>query len=349
MIQLITGVPGSGKTCLALKLITDKYFFYDSRHGNFYLKPENLDITIITNIDGLKLPHINIDTLFREHKLDFERFFDYDYQKKVSSKYPKIIYILDEAQQYLSRKLRSVNTTLYFDMHRHLDHQIYLITQDWKKIHSDITSLTEFEYRLTKRTFSIAGEFRYLVKSSGTVFESRSFRPPKHIFKIYKSFTGNDNQPKRKNPIVKYIAVPLVLFLVVGIYFYTSLIPDSDNVSVGVPSAHASVKKSIPVPVSSDLLKIPIENKILQDGKIKLFQCPFTGDYTTIAKYPFPVTFSPGKGYFISASESAISLYLSGSERLKRFLYVPPPEDPPQPVEDSPSLSPSRTLDTSHT
>lgn len=332
MIQLITGVPGSGKTCLCLKLLTEKYYNYDSKHDYFYLKPENQNITLITNIDSLTLPHLNLNSLFQQHGLTFESFFNYDYQKKVSKKYSRIIYILDEAQQFLNRKLLN---TLYFDMHRHLDHQIYLITQDFKKIHYDITSLIEFEYRLTKRTFSIMGEFRYLVKSSGTVFETRSFRPPKNIFKLYKSFISNTNQPKRKNPILKYITVPFFLFLISGFYFYSVLIPDSEAKNQN-QQKDVQIQKSVLQTEKNQIIeqknKIPILNKIIVGSKIKIFQCPFTGKFFSPEQYQFPI-YRNKKDIYLFLTHQQIEQFLNNEQTTKKYFYTPqriPDQNPGQ-------------------
>jgi len=304
-IRLITGVPGSGKTCLALKLLTDLYFNYSSQHDQFFLKPEFQDITIISNIDGLKLEHISLEHILTATKLDFYSFFNYEYQEKISKKYPKIIYVLDECQIYLSpKRLKNLDTIIYFDKHRHLDHEIFLITQDFKKIHIEINTLAETEFRLTKRSFSVFGEFRYLCKSSGEVFDQKSFKPPKHIFRIYKSFTSNQNQIKHKNIARKYILVPVFLFLISGFIFYSMLMPDTVTASKQLSPLSLPVVKPTQI-LKTDLLttdkliKIPIVNVIRKDNKLTLFQCPITGVWYRYGEQPYTVSISTKNGNFV--------------------------------------------------
>lgn len=323
MINLVTGVPGSGKTLLALKMLTDKYFVYSKQVETYFKRPEFNNITIITNIDSLKLDHLNLDQIMKQAGKSFDDFFNYEFQKKIAQKYPQIIYVLDECQRYLSRRLPA-ETTLYFDMHRHLDHNIYLITQDFKKIHYDITSLIEFEYRLVKRSLSITGEFRYHIKINNEITATKGFRPSKSLFAIYKSFTSNDNQIKSKNLYFKYIAVPVIICLVGFISFFRLLGPDGSGkqfaVAASVPDHDKQTDLNSLRAGSLDVEKTEfiIENLIKRDGSIYYFQCPLSHRYFFRADYPLPLLAWSGR-YIVS---------VSSSDRQKFLALYPPVTSP---------------------
>jgi hypothetical protein len=295
MINLITGVPGSGKTLLSLKLLTDKYFIYSKEVKTFFKRPEYQNITIITNIDTLKLEHKNLSDVMRQSGKDFESFFDYEYQKYISQKYPQIIYILDECQRYLSRRLPA-NTTLYFDMHRHLDHNIFLITQDFKKIHYDITSLIEFEYRLIKRSLSITGEFRYHVKINNEITATKGFRGTKKLFSLYKSFESNDNNIKTGNLYLKYLAIPC-LILIISAFFLMDVLFSHEEKSV---NDHPLTTIKEPLQLESSFYKKSsqkqsylITNLIKKNNHPYYFQCPLTKRFFYTRAYPLPLKITP--------------------------------------------------------
>lgn len=62
-IRLITGKPGSGKTFLAVKHLRDNYYYYSKKLKKYCRKK---DYTIISNIDSLKLKHLNLNDVLNE-------------------------------------------------------------------------------------------------------------------------------------------------------------------------------------------------------------------------------------------------------------------------------------------
>lgn len=95
---VVTGNPRSGKSYYSVWYIATKYF-NRMKDGSFVLKKEFADLKIISNIDKLKLPHDSLDNIlkFKEYPTP-AHFFSYDSQMKISEKYPKLIYLIDEAQ-----------------------------------------------------------------------------------------------------------------------------------------------------------------------------------------------------------------------------------------------------------
>jgi len=216
-IRLITGVPGAGKTYLAVNHLVSNYCVYDKDFDDYKLKDSST--TIITNIDSLTLPHISLSDAITKSGLTLETFFTKDYQEKISKKYSHIIYLIDEAQRFFPRKNRiNAETWFYFEYHRHLGHDIYIITQDRKLIAENIQLLVEIETRATKRILSVAGELRYLVKSDGEIIDRKVLRRQKKIYNLYKSMDAKETE-KLKNPLLKYAAALLIFFLICGYAF----------------------------------------------------------------------------------------------------------------------------------
>ena len=252
MINLITGTPGAGKTYLAVKLLTEKYFFWHKKDHAFYRQDKAKKYTIFTNIDELILPHKSLIEIFEDHKISFDEFFTVPYQEKLHKKYPHIIYVIDEAQQYIGSSFRNKDVIYYFDYHRHFGDSIWLISQDYQKICKNINVLVELEYRAVKSTFSILGEFRYNIKSNGQIFKRKTERKDKRIFQLYKSFQG-DEQEKHSNPL-KFIIIGLLLaFFIVGYFFFKMITPDPDKESYQPHKKNVQVTQSKPIPFRDEI------------------------------------------------------------------------------------------------
>ncbi|MCF6205079.1 MAG: zonular occludens toxin domain-containing protein, partial [Methylococcaceae bacterium] len=105
-IKIITGVPGSGKSFYAVKEVITKHFEWSDKINEWV----NLtDVTIISNIVGLKLPHIRFDPYLKENNIDYKKFFTSNYFKKILiPKYKKVVILLDEAQKLFPYSFRDI-------------------------------------------------------------------------------------------------------------------------------------------------------------------------------------------------------------------------------------------------
>lgn len=211
MMQLYTGVPGSGKS---YRLV------YDVDR----LLNDEPDITVIANIKGLKLPHIDFDELLEEcvpNGIDLtdrlEKFFEYGHQAKMNDRFGgPVMYVLDECQTYFPSRKSLPNTELYFQKHRHLGHHVLMATQSCKLLNKNLVALMELEYQAVRRSASIFGELRYRTKSpqSSEVINTVTLRPKKRIFELYKSFENDELKRPRKELLRKLWPVLLLPFLV---------------------------------------------------------------------------------------------------------------------------------------
>jgi hypothetical protein len=227
MIRLVTGNPGAGKTYHAVRHMVNEYFTYDKDSDMYFKKKEKKDVTIFANIEGLQLDHIDLKEAIERSGKGVEGFFTEGYQKQISKKYKKIVYIIDECQRYFPKRFKETETMFYFEYHRHLGHDIYLISQDRFRVCREISSLADFEIRAVKRTLSIFGEMKYNVLSDGEIIDRKVVKPNKRIFKLYKSMVATENE-KIKNPFLKYIIVP-ILSLAISIPIFLHLLKPSES------------------------------------------------------------------------------------------------------------------------
>jgi hypothetical protein len=246
-----TGVPGAGKTYLLVKTFTSMFCEYDKETQRFQLKPEHQDKSLVSNIQGLALEHLDIDVMmsdrcmamakarwydnpkskdldemedvidefyaeFYEEKVRW--FFDHAHQQALCEKHGPLIYLIEESQRYFDSKelgrQKWVRDVLYFfERHRHMGFSILCDTQHISKIHKGIAVLFEMEVQAKPRTLSLAGEFKYNEISDGV--KTNQFpivvKPDQRIFKTYKSMTHKE-QVRPKKPLIKIVLFVVVVF-----------------------------------------------------------------------------------------------------------------------------------------
>lgn len=249
MIQLYTGVPGSGKS---YKLVHDL-------SGLLEKEPE---LTVIANINGLKLPHEDFDKMLSERFPDpslsmsdrLERFFSYEYQESLNAEFGgPLMYVLDECQLYFPGRVSLPKTEAYLQRHRHLGHYILLATQSTRLISKNIVALVELEYRAVMRTASLFGELRYHQKSplTNVIISTITHRPKKKVFDLYKSF-DNEEIRKPKRLLLRKLW-PVLLLPVAAYLFYLGVPkPPPKQAQAAVPVSVAQ-PQSLASPATTDL------------------------------------------------------------------------------------------------
>jgi len=249
MIKGITGVPGSGKSYFAVKLVTDKYFKWNKLLLEWEQRNKKKPVTIFSNVSGLKLPHISLDNYFHDKSITYEQFFTVPYMEKVIEKYGRVLILLDEAQKFVPSDYRNTDVLFFFQYHRHLGIDIILTFQTWFSISRKVTDLMEFEIRAVRRSFSIVGELRYHYYFGNERHGGMKLHPDHNIFALYKSFEQAPNE-KPPQPVKKLILLILVAILVffVGWKYFLGMFEAPKKFS----TANISSK---PAPVSTSPLK----------------------------------------------------------------------------------------------
>lgn len=235
-IRLVTGKPGSGKTYFAVSHILKKYCNLD-RHTKLYTLKKNH--IVITNIKELKLPHVDLNSILQKNNVTIDKFFTNDVQEKIAPK-KNVLYIIDEAQQYFHKRYYNVDTFYYFQTHRHLGHDIYLITQSVKLLPLQITELTEVEVHAQPRSLRIANEFSYQIISSGEVLDRKILKRNQRIFSYYKSMSKSEAE-KTSNPFRKYIILCAVLLVLAAYGFYRTFL-------IKIPDGNITLSESVTKP-----------------------------------------------------------------------------------------------------
>ena len=253
VMKLNTGVPGSGKTYLLVKGFIDLFCTWDKDTGRFVLKSDHQDKVLISNIEGLTLPHLDLETMMHERCMQLARkacsddiknlliddlqdvidehyfnllqekirwFFTYNFQKQLTSKYGPVIYLIEESQRYfdskeLGRQKWVRDVLFYFEKHRHFGHSIFCDTQHSSKLHKGIIALFETETRAKPRTLSVIGEFKYNEYADGAKTNQVPIvvKPDKRICQTYKSMTHKEDV-KTKKPVLKIFVFVIAMMAV---------------------------------------------------------------------------------------------------------------------------------------
>jgi hypothetical protein len=255
-MRIHTGVPGAGKTYLLVKSYVDMFCRWDKETARYVKKPEHEDKILISNIEGLTLEHLDLETLMTDRCMTMARqkwadnpkvkdltemddviqsyfyeflsekvrhFFAYDHQVQIAKDHGPVIYLIEESQRYFDAKElgRSawVRDILYFfEKHRHMGFSVLMDTQHISKIHKGIAVLFESEIQAKPRTMSVAGEMRYNEIADGVKVNQMPIvhRPKKEIFATYKSMAAKESI-KPKKPMLKLAC--FILFCLVACFF----------------------------------------------------------------------------------------------------------------------------------
>lgn len=225
MIEILTGVPGSGKSYFAVYHILK---LLDEGH------------TVVHNIHGLSDPRaLLVD--FGQMPLSADVLFPYFDQLRSSRNLDPqaIIHVyIDEAQRYYPYEYKDPKGVYFFDFHRHHGLNITLISQDIKKLSPKITTLAEYEVRAVKPMFQFTPGFSYNLLSSGEAFGKKRLPKKPEVFASYTSFTAGTKKTKKSKLI---FIVPI--FVVVAILAYVAMQYSFANSFDKLSEQHNQAKK----------------------------------------------------------------------------------------------------------
>lgn len=233
MIFGISGRPGGGKSYEAVKnhilpAIKDKRMIVTNL-------PLNLEhIKAVFGDEALKLIHVIDGQLhsFGDKERPFSKadhFLEYSDWKNDKGQGP--IFFVDECHLCMPSGSTQKELLEYLSLHRHYVHDIYLITQDFRKVHRDIRAMIELNYRCIKKT-ALGRTDAYILKvcqsaeSNAEVVNTFERKYEDHIFPFYKSHTkasggkieealAQDVRPWWKSPLI--ILPPIMLFIALPI------------------------------------------------------------------------------------------------------------------------------------
>ena len=268
-IRLITGGPGSGKSYFMVKHLVDKYFDYNKEADIYKKKKEYEDVSIFTNIDELALDHVDLADAIKKSGQNIEGFFSLEYQKSIRKKYPRIVYIIDEAPMYFRSRFYNNDVFAYFEYHRHLGDDIYLIAIDRYKLSKEISTMGETEFRAVRRSLSFMGELKYNEMIQGEIISRKVLKPEKKIFNLYKSFTKNETENIKKAPLFKILIGMILVFPIAGCILFKRMTPNEPKPPVEkitqtrTTTSHKEKPKNI-----EEIYYVKIETFVIMNGKI---------------------------------------------------------------------------------
>lgn len=303
-LRIIEGVPGSGKTYYAVNHLFKTYF--EKEDGIIVQKKKSL---IVSNIDNLELGHQSLDDWINWHS-NKENFFSYDTQAHLMSEYGPFVYVIDEAQLIFDRKFYDRGVFEWFEKHRHLGQDIYLITQNANKLPKDITCLVEYIIRAQPRSRGLTGhEFIYKHLADKDILKREVLKVNKEIFSLYKSMSADETE-KPKNPFIRRFALYLgisgfvVWFMFHSIFSKWTRPAEAQEEINQQKSKPAQVENMSVTPGQKDdgVTEVHL-SYILQDDQIRILWK--NEIYFSMTEFPYKI-YSRGKSLYAKIPDSEL-------------------------------------------
>lgn len=235
MITVITGQPGAGKTALAVSML---------------LEEQGSRPLFVMGIPDLLIPHEKTPPIaeWTTHVASEE---DPTITRPVFTFPDNAIILIDEAQNvYRPRGATSKvpDHVAAFETHRHTGVDFWLITQNPSLLDNNIRKLAGRHVDIKTNALGIQTLFEWTQcvdpdsPSALRVAVTRSYKPPKKVFGLYKSATRHLKH-KRRIPKQIYVVAAVILTLVGGgWYLYrniTSRIDPPPTAEASQPQAQA--------------------------------------------------------------------------------------------------------------
>lgn len=257
MIEIYTGVPGSGKTYRAVSYLYD--IFLDSKSKSFgkfekfYTNINEFSFDEFPQGVAFDLDFEDLQSKLKQlHTLYMTKCTDSDLIELAKTLHiDNAFFVIDEAHNYFEKK-NSV-LTWWLSYHRHLHQDIILITQNLSLIESKYKSFSEFFYKAIPSSLRVFGNtLKYeqfigsrMFKNQRSEKISLKFNPD--IYSLYHS--GANTQSKKV--IYKYIAYAVIALVVLLLVLYSIVhfMFGGDTNKPPVVSPPASQQKSVSSPL----------------------------------------------------------------------------------------------------
>jgi zona occludens toxin len=278
MISLVVGFPGSGKSYYAINKI------YNILTNNDKMCK---DIEVIyTNINGVKFDY------FPNSKILFKKFNDsefytylmelhilYEINKNDDSVddklieltktkgYYKALIVFDECHEFFCNQDKY--KIFWLTYHRHLYHEIILLTQNKTLIHSKYRAIPEIFIEAQPRSKKIFNnslsykKYASFAMRKTDLFGKDILKTNQEVFNLYQS----GNKSNQKSIISKYIKLIFIFVLIVFFAFYYILNSFSDD------SSSLSVDNTNSIPPIIPKIAHERINESLSNSFVVVFMC----------------------------------------------------------------------------
>lgn len=229
-IEILTGVPGAGKTYYAVHKIWKTLQDHDKK------------FLILHNIEGLKVEDhrcisIPWEVGFFHAEAMAARLRGLREEYQLASEDVIHVYV-DEAQRFFPPELKDSNVLYFFDYHRHFGVNVTLITQHEKKLTYKITTLAEIEIRaVNNRVNPLGSSFVYKLSSGGEQFGTERLSKDRAVFGLYTSFQAGTGKTKKSS--LRYIVLAVVVLAVLVWFLFFKVFARSFGLTGKEPTGHA--------------------------------------------------------------------------------------------------------------
>ncbi|TLP36948.1 zonular occludens toxin domain-containing protein [Arcobacter arenosus] len=298
MVTFITGFPGSGKSYYEI----DKIYNIMSKNHDL---SKNIEV-IYTNINGIKLDKfpqngielkkLNIDEFYKYLEQSFSLYDLYKNSDNVDEHlikhskekgYFNCLIVFDECHDFLSNQDRV--KIYWLTYHRHLHHEIDLLTQNKGLINSKYRAIPEIFIEAqprSKKLFSNTLTYKHYASFAmrkNDLFNKSSIKTRKEVFDLYTS----GNTSKQKSIVKKFILIVFIGLLIAGVLFYNLLLSfnffeNTDKKEDTLNIETQKLEKISNIPTNQNF------QRVQNNTDIKNFD-----------KYVLKVVFDSREGYFI--------------------------------------------------
>ena len=242
MITFLLGLPGSGKSYYAVDRIYNNFSIDEKAKKDKKVTFQNC----YTNIN-----EFNYDKVENTYRLDFDKFYfilerlHKLYKAKKPDKYlvrflskvklKDTLFVIDEAHNHFDKK--DLVLVWWLSYHRHLFHEIILITQNLALIESKYKSFSEFFYVAKPQSLTLfKSHFKYNIYCSSRLSKASHSGATKvkrrqEVFALYHSGDSINSS----NVILKYLLISLsVLVFLFGFIYYNYIYDSSPDVETSL-------------------------------------------------------------------------------------------------------------------
>jgi zona occludens toxin (predicted ATPase) len=233
-IVFITGTPGAGKSYYAVKrivedlkkdtnLVVSNIDGLDRAKLSFYLGKEVNNLWTLDEFLATVLSFCNMhyDGNYRNA---FLTILNVDYWKRFiipklygELGYRKVIFYLDEFQSIIDEDTELTQLQkFFFDYHRHLGLDFFIITQSIQRMNKSIRNLVEIELRLINlRIFGISSMAVLKTIIGGVPVKKSIVKYDPKIFVLYRSaLVEHMKGVKGKPPVILFVALAVAFFAI---------------------------------------------------------------------------------------------------------------------------------------
>ena len=335
MLTLSIGTPGSGKTLHAI----DKIIKINSGEAKEF---EHIEY-IYNNISGFKFEKY-IDSKIKNEKLEFNKLYVHlsmlykmflqhennDKLDDILQNYCKEVnilnayFIIDEAHNYFDNQDKVKNW--WFTYHRHLNHEILLITQNKSLINTQYRNIPELFIKAQPRSKAISKNtlryFNYTDYRMLQKFSTTEIKINNTYFDLYTSGNVSNQKLVGKKLIIGFV-IFLIAFILIFIYFiykFWFAVPKYQQKQENTTS-QAQPQITKPENNNIDLEKKEVSKKLF---KFTCFEniCYSKVDNETIS-LPYQIFkdfISAGENIYLEKKTKRLNVYLLLNENTFNFL-----------------------------